>query len=349
MIAADAQPLVRIRDVDVVRRRGGTRVRVLSGVSLQVRQGERVALLGANGAGKTTLTYVLLGLLRPERGSVEVLGGRPEPALAAGELGAMLQETGLMRGARVGELVALVTDLYGRRTSAQVLAETGLEELRTRQVTQLSGGERQRLKLALALAGLPRLLFLDEPTVALDVSARARFWQVLNERVEDGATVLFTTHYLHEAEQFADRVVVLRGGGIVADGTVAQLRSTFTESRISFRTEEPLAEGMLRGLPGVRAVEEDGPTRTLVTTDSDATLAALYAKAGSREDVVLRNVSLTSASLEDALSELLVEDDGGGGGDAGGGGGAGDGGGGAGGGGAGAERPVPAEGGGTHD
>ncbi len=293
-----------------MRRRGGARVRALSGVSLQVHRGERVALLGANGAGKTTLTYVLLGLLRPGSGSVEVLGGRPEPALAAGELGAMLQETGLMRGARVGELVALVADLYGRRTSVQVLAETGLAELRARPVTQLSGGERQRLKLALALAGMPRLLFLDEPTVALDVAARARFWEVLNERVEGGATVLFTTHYLHEAEQFADRVVVLRAGRIVADGTVAQLRSSFTESQISFRMAEPLPEGMLRGLPGVRAVEENGTTRTVTTTDSDATLAALYAKVGGRGGVVLRDVAITSASLEDAVTELIDGDGG---------------------------------------
>ncbi|CAL9535619.1 ATP-binding cassette domain-containing protein [Streptomyces sp. enrichment culture] len=309
MIAEDAQPLVRIRDVDVVRRRGGTRVRALSGVGLQVHRGERVALLGANGAGKTTLTYVLLGLLRPEGGSVEVLGGRPEPALAAGELGAMLQETGLMRGARVGELVSLATDLYGRRTSAQVLAEAGLGELRTRQVTRLSGGERQRLKLALALAGLPQLLFLDEPTVALDVAARARFWQVLGERAEGGATVLFTTHYLHEAEQFADRVVVLRAGKIVADGTVAQLRASYRESRISFRTAEPVSAGMLYGLPGVRSVDEDGAARTVTTTDSDATLAALYAKVGGRDGVVLRDVAITSASLEDALGELLSDDD----------------------------------------
>ncbi|MGH4031858.1 ABC transporter ATP-binding protein [Actinomycetota bacterium Odt1-20B] len=312
MTAAAAEILVRIREVDVVRRRGSTRVRALSGVSLDVRRGERVALLGANGAGKTTLTHVLLGLLPPQTGTVEVLGGSPAPALAAGELGAMLQEAGLMRNVRVGELLTLVTELYGRRDSADVLAETGLRELRKRPVEQLSGGERQRLRLGLALAGLPRLLFLDEPTVALDVAARARFWDILNERAQGGATVLFTTHYLHEAEQFADRVVVLRAGRIVADGTVDELRSAFTESRISFRADEPLSEGMLRGLPGVRTVEQHpateqrAATHVLTTNDSDATLAALYAKVAGTGGIALRGVALTSASLEDAVSELLT-------------------------------------------
>ncbi|ATL28263.1 putative ABC transporter ATP-binding protein [Streptomyces formicae] len=304
-----AEILVRVRDVDVVRRRGGARIRALSGVGLDVRRGERVALLGANGAGKTTLTHVMLGLLRPSAGTVEVLGGPPEPALAAGELGAMLQESGLMRNVRVGELITLITELYGRRTSEEVLAECGLGELSRRQVTQLSGGERQRLRLGLALAGLPRLLFLDEPTVALDVAARARFWEILNERARGGATVLFTTHYLHEAEQFADRVVVLRAGRIVADGTVDELRSAFTESRVSFRTDEPLPDSMLRGLPGVRTTEErDDGTRVLTTTDSDATLAALYAKVGGAAGTVPRGLTLTTASLEDAVATLLQED-----------------------------------------
>ncbi|MFD4632125.1 ABC transporter ATP-binding protein [Streptomyces sp. NPDC058284] len=307
MAAADA--LVRVRDVDVIRRRGGDRVRALSGVGLDIRRGERVALLGANGAGKTTLTHVMLGLLRPSAGTVEVLGGPPGPALAAGELGAMLQESGLMRNVRVGELLTLVTRLYARRSADEVLAECGLGELRKRQVTQLSGGERQRLRLGLALAGLPRLLFLDEPTVALDVAARARFWEILDERARNGATVLFTTHYLHEAERFADRVVVLRAGRIVADGTVAALRSAFTESRISFRTDEPLPDGMLRGLPGVRTAEKhDDGTHVLTTADSDATLAALYAKAGGAAGTVPRRVALTSASLEDAVASLLEEE-----------------------------------------
>ncbi|MET7358973.1 ABC transporter ATP-binding protein [Streptomyces sp. NPDC005562] len=319
---AAAEVLVRVREVDVVRRRGGSRrrgasrrreeseVHALSGVSLAVRRGERVALLGANGAGKTTLTHVMLGLLRPRAGTVEVLGGPPGPALAAGELGAMLQESGLMRNVRVGELLTLVTELYGRRTAAEVLDECGLGPLRTRQVTRLSGGERQRLRLGLALAGLPKLLFLDEPTVALDVAARARFWEILNERARDGATVLFTTHYLHEAEKFADRVVVLRAGRIVADATVGDLRSAFTESRISFRTDEPLPGSLLRGLPGVRTAEEcDDGTHVLTTTDSDATLAALYAKAGGAEGTVPRRLTLTSASLEDAVATLLDEEE----------------------------------------
>lgn len=290
---------VRVRDVRVTYPRGN--VEALRGVTLDVALGERVCLLGPNGAGKSTLTHVMLGLLRPDTGSVGVLGATPRGALAAGGVGAMLQETGLMRDIRVGELVRLVTGLYGaRRAAGEVLAEVGLEDLARRPVTALSGGQRQRLKLALALSGKPSLLFLDEPTVALDVAARRSFWTVLTERANAGVTVLFTTHYLEEAEQFADRVIVLRDGSLVADGTVREVRSGASGSRISFSTNVPVDPAVLSRLPGVRAVSARGGGYTLTTSDSDLTLPALYQNVDGVHDL-----SVVSASLEDAVVGLL--------------------------------------------
>lgn len=294
---------LRVRDVHLTYPRGD--IKALRGVSLDVGLGERVALLGPNGAGKSTLTHVVLGLLRPQSGDVQVLDQQPSEVLAEGELGAMLQDTGLMRDVRIGELVGLVTDLYGRRRdSREVLDEVGLAELARRPVNALSGGQRQRLKLALALAGRPKLLFLDEPTASLDIEARHRFWEVLSARVDSGATVLFTTHYMEEAEQFADRVVVLREGKVVADGTVSAVRSIADTGRITFRSRDDLDLDRLRALPSVQSVERrpDGEY-ALITTDNDATLPSLYR---SVDDV--RELSLSNPSLEDALVELFKKD-----------------------------------------
>ena len=290
---------VRVRDVRVTYPRGD--VEALRGVDLDVAPGERVALLGPNGAGKSTLTHVMLGLLRPKTGTAEVLGTSPGEALSHGRIGAMLQETGLMRDVRVGELVKLVTALYrGRRRASEVLAEVGLSTLAKRPVTALSGGQRQRLKLALALSGKPDLLFLDEPTVALDVEARRAFWQVLTTKSGEGSTVLFTTHYLEEAEHFADRVVVLRDGSIVADGTVSAVRSGVLGSQISFRTKAKADPAALRALPGVRGVAEEPGGYVLTTADSDATLPALYRTVDG-----VHELRVTAASLEDAVVGLF--------------------------------------------
>ncbi|MBE1493149.1 ABC-2 type transport system ATP-binding protein [Amycolatopsis lexingtonensis] len=293
---------LRVRDIHVTYDRG--RVTALRGVNLDVRHGERVALLGPNGAGKSTLTHVMLGLLAPTAGEVQVLGKRPRAAVDAGEIGAMLQETGLMREIRVGELVKLVTGLYGgQRKPADVLAEVGLEDLPKRSVSALSGGQRQRLKLALALAGDPKFLFLDEPTVALDVEARRRFWSVLATRAGIGITVLFTTHYLEEAEQNADRVVVLREGLVVADGTVNAVRSTMAGQRITFHANPVPDQEVLEGLPGVRTAEVHDDKVVLNSTNSDATLPALYQAIAD-----VRDLSVTAASLEDALVELFQKE-----------------------------------------
>ncbi|WNB85539.1 ABC transporter ATP-binding protein [Cellulomonas sp. ATA003] len=197
-------------------------VRALDGLDLTVRRGEIVALLGPNGAGKTTTFELLLDLARPSDGRVEVLGG--PPSAARGRVGAMLQGAGLPEQVTVRELVRLVGRSYPRAVPVDdVLERVRLTSRATRAVTTLSGGERQRLLLALALVGEPELLLLDEPTAAMDVVSRRSFWAQARTAVRHGATILFATHDMAEAEAVADRIVVIAGGRLIADGAPSEL------------------------------------------------------------------------------------------------------------------------------
>jgi ABC-2 type transport system ATP-binding protein len=210
---------------DRVTRRYGS-LTALDGLRIQIERGETVALLGPNGAGKTTTVELLLGLIKPDVGAVRLFGGTPAEAVARGRVGAMLQDAGLPQGVTVAELVGLIRGLYPEPLSlADALRICDLEEVAGRRAEQLSGGQRQRLRLALALAGNPELLVLDEPTAALDVEARHAFWQRVRAWVAAGRTVLFATHRLEEADAVADRVVVLAGGRLVADGTPGQVKA----------------------------------------------------------------------------------------------------------------------------
>ena len=223
-------------------------VRALDGVDLAVERGEIVALLGPNGAGKTTTFELLLDLARPTRGRVTVLGG--PPAAARGRVGAMLQSAGLPDQVTVRELVRLIGRSYPRAVPVDALLErVHLTGRAGRTVTTLSGGERQRLLLALALVGEPELLLLDEPTAAMDVASRRSFWAQARTAVGHGATVLFATHDMTEAENVADRVLVLAGGRLLADGTPAELGGDDLEEVFLALTEESSAahpEGAVR-------------------------------------------------------------------------------------------------------
>ncbi|ALG06116.1 ABC transporter ATP-binding protein [Kibdelosporangium phytohabitans] len=197
-------------------------VPALTDVSFTVPSGQTVALLGANGAGKSTAVDLLLGLKRPRSGSVTVLGGSPHDAVAAGRVGALLQSGGLPTDSTVQEIISLATGLYGkRRTAAELLDLAGLLDVKRRKVDALSGGQKQRVRFAVAMAGKPELLFLDEPTVALDFKARRQFWRSVKEL---GNTVMFATHYLDEADEYADRVIVIDKGHVIADGSPAQVK-----------------------------------------------------------------------------------------------------------------------------
>jgi ABC-2 type transport system ATP-binding protein len=210
---------------DEVTRCYGSRT-ALDGLTLRIEPGETVALLGPNGAGKTTTVELLLGLATPDQGQVRLFGGPPAEAVARGRVGAMLQDAGLPTGVTVTELIDLIRGLYPDPLPlGDALRLCDLEQVAGRRVERLSGGQRQRVRLALALAGNPDLLVLDEPTAALDVAARRAFWQRLRAGAVAGRTVLFATHRLEEADATADRVVVLARGRLVADGTPGQLKS----------------------------------------------------------------------------------------------------------------------------
>ncbi|MEU4066118.1 ABC transporter ATP-binding protein [Streptomyces wedmorensis] len=273
-------------------------VRAVDGLDLTVRQGETVALLGRNGAGKSTAIGLLLGLDEPDSGRVAVFGTAPDRAVAAGRVGAMLQEARPVSRVTVRELVGFVARTYPSPMPVdEALALAGLTALAGRRVDRLSGGQTQRVRFAVALAGNPELIVLDEPTAALDVEARQEFWDSMRGYARRGNTVLFSTHYLEEADAHADRIVVLDSGRVLADGTGEELKRAAGGSLVSF----DLAGGptdWLGLLPGVTSFEVRGDRARLRTADSDATVRAL-----ARRDAV-RALEVAPVSLNDAFLAL---------------------------------------------
>ncbi|MEU4534828.1 ABC transporter ATP-binding protein [Streptosporangium sp. NPDC023825] len=272
-------------------------------LDLTVEAGRTVALLGPNGAGKSTSIGMLLGLTRPTRGRVEVLGGSPDEAVARGDVGAMLQTGDLIPELTVRELVGFVRRLYPDPLGLdEILRMADLTDLARRRAGKLSGGQAQRVRFALAVAGAPRLLVLDEPTAAMDVESRLRFWKNMRDYAAGGRTVLFATHYLEEADENSDRVVVIARGRIVADGTAAQIKAGSGGRVVRFVLGGQAVAG-LDALPGVSAVEVSGDVATLRTADPDATVAALY-RGTSLE---IRDLRIAGADLEDAFLALTRE------------------------------------------
>jgi ABC-2 type transport system ATP-binding protein len=276
-------------------------VRAVDRLDLTIPAGQTVALLGPNGAGKSTMISMMLGLSRPDSGSVRLFGDTADSAVRAGRVGAMLQDAGFVPNATVGELVELARALYpAPLPTAQVLRTAGLTKLADRRLDKLSGGEAQRARFAFALAGDPRLLILDEPTAAMDVAARQAFWAAMRSYSAGGHTVLFATHYLEEADDFADRVVVIAQGRIIADGSGAQIRSLAGGRTVAFDLTGAGTADLDR-LPGVRAVEVRGDRATLRSDDSDATVAALVHSGRSFE-----NLEVSAAGLQDAFLALTA-------------------------------------------
>jgi ABC-2 type transport system ATP-binding protein len=273
-------------------------VRAVRGVDLSIGAGEIVALLGLNGAGKSTTIDMLLGLTRPDAGSVRVLGQPPEEATAAGGVGVMLQTGSLLRDLSVRELVTMVAALYPRPLEVdEVLQLVGIERVAGRRTQKLSGGETQRVRFALALVCNPELLVLDEPTVALDVEARHEFWTTMRTFAARGKTVLFATHQLEEADAFADRAVLMAAGRVVADGPTNELKAL-----VGRRTIRATLVGVSQAalmLPGVESVERHGAAVILRCTDADLALRALL-----DDFPQARGIEVAGAGLEQALLEL---------------------------------------------
>ena len=287
---------------DGVTRHYGATV-ALDAIDLEIAPGETVALLGPNGAGKSTAIGLMLGLLDPTSGSIRVLDAEPHAAVRSGAVGAMLQESGLPIFARVGELIELVRHLSPRPMPTEaVLARAGLTALADRPTESLSGGETQRVRFAMAIAGDPDLLFLDEPTVAMDVESRRSFWSDMRAFAAEGRTILFATHYLEEADQVADRIVVLDRGRIVADGTAASIKNASSSRHVRFRSAAP-DRAFLAALPGAAAVDIAGSRVDIATADSDATARALL-----RSDLDVRDLEISGPDLEAAFLALTGGD-----------------------------------------
>jgi ABC-2 type transport system ATP-binding protein len=274
-------------------------VQAVRGVDLSIAHGETVALLGPNGAGKSTTIDMMLGLARPDAGNVSLFGRSPNAAVAAGAVGGMLQTGTLLRDLSVRELVTMVGSLYPNPLPVdEVLSTTDTTEIAGRRTHKLSGGQTQRVRFAMALVSNPDLLVLDEPTASLDVSARRDFWAVMRKSAASGKTVVFATHYLEEADAYADRVVVMTLGRIVADGSATEIKARVGRRSIRATLPDTHTEE-LRRLPGVVGVERRGDSVTLLCHESDAALRGLLTGYPAARDI-----EVTGAGLEDAFLEL---------------------------------------------
>jgi ABC-2 type transport system ATP-binding protein len=278
-------------------------VHAVAGVDLTIAPGEVVALLGPNGAGKSTTVDMMLGLTKPDAGTVTIFGASPLDAVATGMIGAMLQGGALLDDATVGEIVAMVASLHrAPMPVAEALRRSGVEDLAKRPCNKLSGGQKQRVRFAVALVSDPDLLVLDEPTAAMDVQSRREFWKSMHGFTNTGRTVLFATHYLEEAESYADRVVLMRAGRIVADGTVAEVTS-LVSGRVIRAAVPGATENALSVLPGVTELEVRGNRAEISTSDSDTTLRALLATYPQAHDI-----EVTAVGLEGAFLSLTTDD-----------------------------------------
>jgi ABC-2 type transport system ATP-binding protein len=273
-------------------------VHAVNGVDLSIESGEIVAILGPNGAGKTTSIDMILGLSQPTRGSVTVLGMQPRQAISRGLISAVMQTGGLLKDFTVAETVEYTASLFARTESpAEVLRRAGISGIADRRVGKCSGGEQQRLRFAMALLPDPELLVLDEPTTGMDVEGRRGFWAAIRHDAEQGRTVLFATHYLEEADAYADRIVLLRQGQVVADGTSAQIKA-MSAGRTVRATLAGATEAELAAIPGADSAEVRGETVLIHATDSDAVARYLLTATAARD------LEIIARGIEDAFIAL---------------------------------------------
>jgi ABC-2 type transport system ATP-binding protein len=277
-------------------------VHAVRGVDLTIAVGETVALLGPNGAGKSTTIDMLLGLTKPDTGHVSVFGRTPAEAIKHGAIGAMLQTGAVLRDLSVRELIDMMASLYPSPLGVtETLELANITDIADRKTQRLSGGQTQRVRFAVALVSNPDLLVLDEPTVAMDVEARRDFWATMRGFTSRGKTVIFATHYLEEADAYADRIILMARGSVVADGPATEIKATVGSRTI--RATLPGADlATLSSLPGVTNAEQHGESVLLICRDSDAALRALLAGYSQARDI-----EVTGAGLEQAFLQLTGE------------------------------------------
>jgi ABC-2 type transport system ATP-binding protein len=275
--------------------RGNGHVLAVNDVSLNVNSGEIVALLGPNGAGKTTLIDMLLGLTAPSSGKVRVFGGTAQHAVNSERVGAVLQTGGLLPDVTVRDTVRMIAATFKNpRSTNEVIREANLEKIAGRRVKKCSGGEQQRVRFALALLADPHLLVLDEPTAGMDPNARKEFWATMQNQASRGTTILFATHYLEEAQNFAERIVLMNQGRVIADGDFASLQSVISAHYVTARFDTVPAEQPELA----NSMSVNNSVVTFTCSDADALARYLLTKTDAHE------LTISHASLDDIFTEL---------------------------------------------
>ena len=282
-------------------------VTAVDGIDLTIRPGEVVALLGPNGAGKTTTIDMILGLSGPTSGEVSTFGMSPRQAVDRGLIAAVMQTAGLLPDITARDTVELTASLFSHKIDTEeAMRRAGVTDFASRIVKKCSGGQQQRLRFAMALVSDPALLILDEPTTGMDVGGRRGFWEAIHADAEQGRTIVFATHYLEEADAFADRIVLMRHGRIIADGTAAEIRASVSGRSLRAtltcapeRLRSALADAQIRGQ--VHDVEILGSSLTLSSTDTDAVAALLLS------EHLAQDLEITSRGLEDAFMALTSD------------------------------------------
>jgi ABC-2 type transport system ATP-binding protein len=274
-------------------------ITALNNVNMGVRAGELLAVLGPNGEGKTTAVRLMLGLSAPLSGKVAVFGRDPRVASARARIGAMLQVAKVPETLKVKEYINLFRSYYANPLSLQTTLEAaGLEGMEERLFGGLSGGQKQRVLFALAICGNPDLLFLDEPTVGLDITTRHLIWQQIRRLVQQGRTVVLTTHYLEEVDALADRVIVLNHGVIVAEGTSAEIKSRTAQRKIRCATK--LRRSEIENISEVSSVSEQESRVEILTAQVEPVLRELFIL-----DPNLTGLEVTNSTLEDAFLKIV--------------------------------------------
>jgi ABC-2 type transport system ATP-binding protein len=273
-------------------------VTALDGIDLTIHRGELLALLGPNGAGKTTSISLLLGLHRADSGNVSLFGQDPQDIDARRRIGVMLQSANLPPTLKVKELLRLTASYYPQpRSVAECAGLAGITDLLDRRYVALSGGQQRRVQFAIALAGHPELLFLDEPTVGMDITSRQALWASIRQLVASGASVVLTTHYLEEAEALADRVCVIAKGRVISEGTVDALRAHVAVRRIRCITATPA--DTVAAWPEVDTVSLQQGRLNIATTQAEAVVRRLLAV-----DADLSELEVQRAGLAEAFTEI---------------------------------------------
>jgi len=302
MAKSNHEPVAELRQVTKI---FGNK-KAVNQVSFTIEKGSITAILGPNGAGKSTAISMLLGLKDASEGEVLLFGRSPQDLKVREKIGAMLQEVSVMDGLRTREIIHFIRGYYPNPLTLEEIANlSGLtnEEL-NKWAVKMSGGQKRKLSFALAIAGNPELLFFDEPTVGLDTTARRQFWKTVRQLADQGKTILFTTHYLQEADDMADRILLFHQGQVTADGTPEDIKAKLTRRSISFvvDADHEQVKKLLQEVPGVTDVYEQGGRLNAVTDDTDTALAALF-----RAGLAVHDVRIDQGSLDEAFDQLTME------------------------------------------